>query len=297
MLKKFCTVFTLLLIFGFSTVIIGDESGTYFPRTPDSYWVYVDQDGNELTRHAVEGEEIAGEVYDAFSYEPALENWLDYNYHFRPDLYQVGEEWITFWVGDAAEKLVEARFDKEITDFITIAKQMAPPGVEADFDFLYEIEVTAQDQFYMLPISGTVDEAWEVTQINVKLPLRPDPPPPPGEPAEVTFDFTIVETGRILGTENVETPAGIFEDCLKIEYRTETELVISHPEAAEGTHPPGESVTTVWLAPNVGIVKFHQEAEDIFLKIVPMPEVQAATTVKTLELKAYEIETADVEDN
>ena len=54
MLKKFCTIFTLLLIFGFSPVLIGDESGTYFPRTPDSYWVYVDQDGNELTRHAVE---------------------------------------------------------------------------------------------------------------------------------------------------------------------------------------------------------------------------------------------------
>lgn len=294
MLKKFCTIFTLLLVFGFSLVLIGDESGTYFPRTPNSYWVYVDQDGNELTRHAIESEDIAGEVYDAFSYEPALENWMDYDYHFRPDLYQVGEEWVTFLVGDATEKLVEARFDKEIAILIGIVKQMAPPEVAAHIDLLYEIEVEAPDQFYMLPIAGTVDEAWDVTQINVKLLLRPEPP---DDPEEVTFNFTIVETGRIVGTENVETPAGIFEDCLKIEYRTETELVISEPAVADEMDPPGESVTTVWLAPNVGIVKYHQEAEDIFLKMLSETDLQAATTVKTLELTQYEIKPANVPED
>ena len=35
----------------------------YFPDTVGSYWTYQDQDGNELTRYAVEPEEVDGETY------------------------------------------------------------------------------------------------------------------------------------------------------------------------------------------------------------------------------------------
>jgi hypothetical protein len=59
------------------------------------------------------------------------------------------------------------------------------------------------------------------------------------------------------------------------------------PEQAP--NPAGESVTTLWIAPNVGIVKFHQKAEDILLKVMPLPLLNASTTVRTLELKKYEV--------
>ncbi|MDE0015985.1 MAG: hypothetical protein OXU51_07360 [Candidatus Poribacteria bacterium] len=103
--------------------------------------------------------------------------------------------------------------------------------------------------------------------------------------------------GKILGTETVETQAGTFEDCLKIEYRTATTMEVSPLEQHSTNDPPGESVTILWLAPNVGIVKFHQEAEDILLKTIPAPEFQSSTAVKTFELTKYEIKSEESGNN
>ena len=300
MLKRFRTVFTLLLVFGLSAVMLvssESEITQYFPDTLGSYWVYVDQDGNELTRRAVEGEEIAGKMYLAFDYEPALKNRIDYDYHIHPSLYQVGEEWVTFLVGDEARKSVQARLAKEMGALLKMMKEAAPPGAEAGFNLLYEIEAEAQDQFYMLSTLTAFNEKWAAMQMKTKVTITPDPPQ--GDPEDLMLEFTIVEKGEVLGTKNIETPAGTFENCLKIEYRTETTMAIFPPEAAEEgeINPPGESVTTVWLAPNVGIVKYHQEAEDIFLKTIPEPQIRASTTVKTLELKRYEIKSADLAED
>ena len=294
MLKRFRTVFTLLLVFGLSAALMGDESEItqYFPGTLGSYWVYVDQDGNELTRRVVESEEIAEETYHVFDYEPALENWVNYDYHIHPDLYRVGEEGIAFFIGKEGKKALQARFVKEMGTLLKMMKEAAPPEVEAGFNLLYEVEAEAQEQFYMLSTFTTFNEKWDAMRMKVKLTITPDPPQ--GDPNDIAFDFTINEKGKIIGMENIETPAGPFENCLKIEYRTETTIAVFPPE--EEVEPPGESVTTLWLAPNVGIVKYHREAEDIFLKIIPDPEFKASSTVKTLELKKYEIKSADLEE-
>ncbi|MYA68726.1 hypothetical protein F4009_10590 [Candidatus Poribacteria bacterium] len=293
MLKKFRTVFTLLLVFGLSAALIGDESEMtqYFPGTLGSYWVYVDQDGNELTRRVIESEEIAGETYHVFDYEPALGNSIDYDYHIHPDLYRVGEEGIAFLVGKEAKKALQARFVKEMGTLLKTMKEAAPPGAEAGFNLLYEVEAEAREQFYMLSTFTTINQKWDAMQMKAKLTITPDPPQ--GDPDDIAFDFTINEKGKVIGMENIETPAGTFENCLKIEYRTETTMTVFPPE--EEMEPPGESVTTLWLAPNVGIVKYHQEAEDIFLKVIPDPEFPSSTTVKTLELKKYEIKSVDSE--
>ena len=293
MLKRFRTVFTLLLVFGLSTALMGDESEItpYFPGTLGSYWVYVDPDGNELTRRVVESEEIAEETYHVFDYEPALENWIDYDYHIHPDLYRVGEDGIAFLVGKEAKKALQARFVKEMGTLLKMMKETAPPGTEAGFNLLYEVEAEVQEQFYMLSTFTTFNEKWDAMRMEAKLTITPDPPQ--GDPNDIAFDFTIKEKGKVIGMENIETPAGTFENCLKIEYRTETTIAVFPPEEEVGS--PGESVTTLWLAPNVGIVKYHQEAEDIFLKIIPDPEFTSSTTVKNFELKRYEIKPANSE--
>ena len=289
-LKRFRTFFILLLVFGFSAVLMSDASETiqYFPNTLGSYWVYEDQDGNELTRRVTESKEIDGELYHAFNYEPALADWTDYDYHIHPNFYQIGEERVTFLVGDEVEKAVKAHFTKEMAAFLTILEKMGAP-----FIMLYDIEIEAQDQFYALPMPVTFNEKWNATQIKAKLTLRPIPPQ---DPPEVTIEFTIVETGTVVGTENVETRAGTFEDCLKIEYRTETGVAVTSPEAE--ADPPGESFTTLWVAPNIGIVKFHQKAEDILLKSISMlPGVESPPPVRTpelnLDLKRYEVKSVD----
>ncbi len=294
MLKGFRIVFILLLVFGFSGVRIGDTSeiAQYFPATPESYWVYEDQDGNELTRRAIEGERIGGMEYLAFEYEPTLENSVDYDYHIHPGLYQVNEEGVTFWVGDEARKALQARLAKEMDAFLKTAKQMGPP--DQDIEVYYDVEAEIQDAFYMLAVPIAFNEKWDATQINAKITMKVDPPQ---EPGDVAFNFTITERGKVIGTENVETPAGTFQNCLKIEYRTYTQVLITPPEVGEDTNPSGETVTTLWVAPNVGIVKSHQKAEDIFLKIVPLPGIVTSTTVKTLQLKKYEIKSADTEED
>ena len=283
MLKRFRVVLRLLLIFGFSaTLLAQDGKDTYFPHTPGSYWIYVDQDGNELTRRAVKKKEIEGEMYHAFNYEPAVEEWTGYDYHIHPHLYELGEERVTFLIGEEAEKAIKARFTKEMETFIKIGKQMNP-----DIIILYQVKVEVQAPFYVLPTSVTFNEKWEATQIKTKITITPLPQDA-GETIRV--ELTIVETGKVLGTENVETSAGTFEDCLKIEYRTATGVTIVPPQ---DENPPGETVTTLWVAPNIGIVKFHQKTEDIFLKVVPLPEPKDSTRVKTLELKRYEVKSAD----
>ncbi|MCY3740032.1 MAG: hypothetical protein OXH00_03320 [Candidatus Poribacteria bacterium] len=286
MLKRFRTFFTLLLVFGLSAMLMGDASEItqYFPKTLGSYWVYEDPDGNELTRRVVEDKEIAGEMYHAFSYEPVLENPADYDYHIHPNFYQVGEERVTFLLGDEVEKAVKAHLTEEMKAFQKILEKMGAP-----FIMLYNIEIEAQDPFYALPIPVTPNEKWKATQIKAKITMQPVPPQ---DPPKATIEFTIVETGTVVSTENVETPAGTFKDCLKIEYRTETEMEVSAAEF--GSETPGESLTTLWVAPNIGIVKFHQKAEDIFLKTTPMPPgFEAPSPVRppelNLELKRYEV--------
>lgn len=287
MLNKFRVVLSLLFIFGFSTTLFAAESkDAYFPHVLGSYWVYEDQDGNELTRRAVEKKEIEGEMYHAFSYEPAWADWTDYDYHIHPNFYQIGEEKVTFLVGAEAQKAIKARLTKEMGAFRTILRLMME-----GFDLLYEIEAETEDSFYALPTSGTSNAAWGALQINAKITMRSDPPQ---APEEIIFEITIVETGKVLGTEDVETPAGTFENCLKIEYQTETKVETSPPD--QTMNPPGESVTTLWVAPNVGIVKFHQKREDTVLKALPPPPhplFKVSTTIKTLELKAYEVKSAD----
>ena len=288
MLKRFRTFFTLLLVFGLSAVLMGDAAETiqYFPETLGSSWVYEDQNGNELTRRVVEGKEIAGEMYHAFSYEPVLEDSADYDYHIHPNFYRIGAEKVTFWVGDEVEKAVKAHLTKEMEAFLKILEKMGAP-----FTMLYKVEIEAQDPFYALPIPVTFNEKWKAAQIKAKITMTPFPPQ---DPPEAAIEFTIVETGTVVGTENVETPAGTFKDCLKIEYRTETAMEVSSPVLGFGSGTPGESFTMLWVAPNIGIVKFHQKAEDIFLKSFPMPpNFEAPSPVRSpelnLELKRYEV--------
>lgn len=302
MLKKGRSVFIFLFIFGYSATLMGNETAqTYFPGTLGSYWVYEDQDGNELTRHVDEGEEIAGETYNLFTYEPDVEDSESYAYHFHAALYRIDEGGITFIAGDEIEKAIKARFITEMEAFTKMAKKSLednppPDAPNLSFNINYDVEVEAQDDFSLFPTAATPNEKWDTTQIKAKVSMQYEIKGAPAdfqgadEMPKIVLSFNIVETGNILSTEEtVETQAGTFENCLKIEYRTATTMDVSPLEQHSTIDPPGESVTTLWLAPNVGIVKFHQATEAIFLKTIPAPEFQSSATIKTFELTNYEI--------
>ena len=273
-----------ILAFSLSVTLLGNEAATkYFPSTVGSYWVYVDEDKNELTRHAIEEEEIAGETYHVFSYEPELEELFYFTRYMHPTLYQVNEKGITFVFEDEIEKALKARLSKEMELLRGILELDDPDAA----NFTFKLDAKAQDHFYLLPTPVTPNEEWDVNQIKATLTIQIKE-----EVEDLSIDYTIIETGIVLGTEAVKTPAGTFEDCLKVEYRTETTAEENSVFSPEEDNPPGETVTTVWFAPNVGIVKFHQIRRYIFLEMIPEDaDLPIPSNPKpiTIELKRYEI--------
>ena len=287
MLKSLRFMLTLLFVFSFSATLMGNEwANYYFPDAQESYWHYEDQDGNELTRYAVEPVDIDGETYRAFSYAPRLEDWKDYQYYVHPYFYSVGDEWVAFFVGEDVENATKAIVAQQWEEITAVARQQMqdqlPPGINVDINMTYELEVEAQDYFYFLPTPTTFNEEWEAMRADIKMDitisLQSDMAGLPSFNQNIMKDFTFVETGNIVDTETVETEAGTFEDCLKIEYRQIADRV----DATMETSPPMEDaksqvLTTLWLAPNVGIVKFLRESE----------------VEKTLELTQFEIKSTE----
>ena len=296
MLKKMRPVFVLLLIFGFSTTLMGNEwANYYFPDALDSYWTYEDQDGEELTRYAIAPEDIDGETYSAFSYEPVLEDWTKYQYYFHPYFYQVSDDWVAFFVGDDIENTTRAVTEKHWNEAMVVMKQQLnnqlPPGVTVDLNVTYELDIEAQDYFYVLPTPATFNEEWEASRVNVEMDLQIDITsnvegfPPTSQ--MITMFLTLVETGNVTGTETVETAAGTFENCLIIEYKMDASIS-TEPDLPEAKTMFEDvykgALTTLWLAPNVGIVKMLQESE-------------STDIVKTIELTNYEIKSTESESS
>ena len=306
MLKKMRSISVLLLIFGFSATLMGNEwANYYFPDAPGSYWVYEDQNGDELTRYAIEPEEIDGESYRAFSYDPVLEDWAEFEHYTQPYFYQVGTDWVAFFVGAEIENALKAATMQQMEEAIALMRQammeQMPAELNITFDIDYDVEVDSQDYFYFLPTPATFGEDWTATEINVVLTMTIDfkgmPIEIPGGSTQTVKTYTtLVETGNVTGTETVETAAGTFEDCLVIEYRTdastETVMSVEVPDQPGPQDQQDVTLTTVWLAPNVGIVKFehqHQGTEENEALGLDVPEDQ------TLELIQYEIKSSSSE--
>ncbi len=290
MKKRICVYLTIMLVLSLCVPLLGNEEAVnYFPSTLDSYWVYEDQDGKELKRTVIEGEEIAGEIYQAFNYEPELKDWTNYIKYIRPELFKIDDKRITLSVKEGIEKAVKARLTNEV-DFLF--KAIAQDGFPADEAPTFDITAEAEDNMALLlkPISS--NEEWDVikTKVNIKGMQN-------GE-VQGTVDYTIIETGIVLGTETVETAAGTFENCLKVQYQTETTVILT-PEESE-MNPPGETVTTVWFAPNVGIVKIHEKSGNLFLDMLPkdegLPFIIPSAKETTLELKKFEIKEGENTD-
>ena len=292
MLKKFRSAFVLLLIFGFSATLMGNEwANYYFPDTLGSYWSYENQDGDEFTRYAIEPQDVDGETYRAFSYDPALEDWADYDYHTHPYFYQVSEDWVAFFVGNDIENATRTVTERRWQEIVSVMKEQVnsqlPEGMRIDLDVTYDLDIQAQDYFYFLPTSADFNEEWEALridmQINLQMELTSNMAGFPPTTQAIAMSLTLTETGIVTDTETVDTDAGTFEDCLVITYSMDAEIE-TNPEIPEAKSMFADaysgSTTTLWLAPNVGLVKMVQESEK-------------GGVVKTLELTNYEIETTE----
>ena len=299
-MKKIRSVLIILFVFACSTTLMGNEwANYYFPDAIGNYWVYEDHNGDELTRYAIEPEDIDGETYRAFTYNPGLENWVDFEHYVHPYHYQVGDDWVAFFVGEQVEYAAEASMRQQMDEALVVMRQemqnQIPEGLNVSFDIDYEVNVTSQDYFYFLPTPITYNEEWTAIEVNVVLTMTIDikglPMEIPGGSTQTATTYTTyVEVGNVTGTETVDTDAGTFEDCLVVEYRTdvssETALSMEVPQQPGVQEQKGVSLTTLWLAPNVGIVKMTQEHEyDEASKALGLEPPED----KTFELIQYEI--------
>ncbi len=92
---------------------------------------------------------------------------------------------------------------------------------------------------------------------------------------------SVSSVNEIVAVEDVVTPAGTFENCLKIRVRTRTTVAL-------GT---SRSTSYQWLAPNFGPVKFETDQDIVFelvrsnLRATEMPyDVNADSIVNILDL-------------
>ncbi len=306
-MKKTVCILIPLLLLSFSTAVFGNEwANYYFPDAPGSYWVYEDQDGNELTRYAIEPEEIDGNTYRAFSYDPPLAEWSEFEHHFQPYYYQVGEDWVAFYVGSEVENALKETTTRQMEEALAMMRQMMlsqmPPELNVSFELDYEIDVESRDYFYFLPTPATFDEEWTAGETDIGMTLVIDIKGlpmelPGGSEQNVETRTSLTETGNVTGTETVDTDAGSFEECLVIEYRvdaiTETDTPEGVPDQGGPQSQEDINVTTVWLAPGVGIVKFEHlhEVADEAADIGMTPPVD-----KTFELIRYEIASKSSEE-
>lgn len=118
---------------------------------------------------------------------------------------------------------------------------------------LYKYEVELGDPFgvatgllfppiLFYPMILKIGDTWEYTTDTEVILVGP-----------VTF----TSIGEVVGIEDVETPAGIFKDCLKIKIRTISQAVLSITR----------STSYQWLAPDFGPVKF-ENSQDLVYNLV-----------------------------
>ncbi len=306
----------VLFVLFTTNVLSGKEKGhLYFPSSSKMIWVYEDQDGNELTRRVAESKLDDGKMYAGFRVEPALKESKDFIRFLHPAYCHFGEDYVYLLVGEKLKQAIKARLTDEMELFSKLSvdslKKSLPPDNNITVNLDYEIKVDPIDHLKLLHKQVDMDKEWKALEINAKIEMKFNI-----EGIEIfkdaedlpttILDFAIVEKAKVVGTESIETPAGTFHECLKIVYKTDTKMTETRPIASADL--PGESVTTLWFAPHVGIIKIHSETEKIFLhalrerelvkKHASDEEVTAITkpTVKTLQLKKYKI-VPDKEEN
>lgn len=291
MIKKLWNTIALLITFSFCvTLSANDTAKTYFPATPDSFWLYEDQDGNEIMRSVIEVTDTASELDVVFGYQSEIEDWAKYNHFMYASLCNLSDDGIKLIVGENMKKSAAALLKAETDIIIERLKPTMPEGVTIDF----EISVEVQDKFFLLSDEIVEDEEWDAGNIKATIKMKITDLDDPN-PQEITFYFTINETGIVVAKETVKVPAGTFEDCLKVQYITDTTYLTVPEDVADDTESAGESLTTLWFAPGIGVVKFHQERKHMFMEVVPEDEFEMPADPRniTFELKKYEIKTAE----
>ena len=281
----------------------------YYPMTVGNRWVYRNPDGSEWSREVAQSESILHETYHAFSYHPPLAD--THPMFIKSPTYVVAADGIFLQaklndINDAIRQTVlRSNQDKPLNwetsqsienGVYTLEKR---PEDALVLLFFYKIKATEYTDFTLLHLPPNYPERNKVLQMTIR-----------GERKEM-FEFHVHEVEAKVNIWQstsfapvLTTPAGRFENCLKIVYGTEInpletlELVtveVGPAVPAGGLKGYGEhleheiskelavlvpmlkytlNLQTIWLAPGVGPVKIETpngiaELIDYEIKTVP----------------------------
>lgn len=257
-------------------------STNYFPMTVGSWWVYRNPDGSEWTREVTETEEVGTRNYHLFNYDPPIEdNQFPF---FRAPMY------ITT-LNSVVLKVKNSDINDAIRQIILESNDNLPGWTwvqkfqngewktrKKGLTFLYHYNasgVLRNDSGFLLRLPLVPGQTWEM------LTFRLSGSTPIGF-MHHTFESDVEIFASVGDPYSVPTPAGIFEDCLNIQYdarppSVRTSAFTDQAEAPENvkikrrkhmeaeirdelatlfTHMlPRLGLESVWLAPGVGPVR------------------------------------------
>ena len=285
--------------------VIVSTSTNYFPMTVGSRWVYRNRDGSEWSREVVKTEEVGSRSYHYFSYDPPIE---DYQFaFFRAPMYIATPDSLVLKVkvsdiNDAIRQTI-LRSNKNSRGWAWA--QRFQNGVwktrKKGLTFLNFYNVRGvllhsdSGTLFRLPLAP--GQTWKM--LNIRLSGSASVP----MEWQHSFESDVEILGSVEDLYSVATPAGIFEDCLNIQYeakppsvktkeftdlregpelqkrkfRKHMEVEIQKELTTLLTHViPKLGLESVWLAPGVGpvsiksaegtavLIDYEVKAEDLY---------------------------------
>ena len=182
---------------------------------------------------------------------------------------EVGNTWVLEST-DGSEKLTYSITGPEVIDgqelnILNIVTSLTsdPTGEPIDHDKYF---ITLNDEGILLHQTMTDEGAFGIAEATFDPPAIFFPTALPiGHQWEVVTETVLQLVGPVVSTstlevvaiEDVETPAGIFQDCVKLDIKrkVDTAAIVTRYEFLQ------------WLAPDVGPIKFQIR---LFYKMLPM---------------------------
>ncbi len=261
---------------------IVSTSTNYFPMTAGSRWVYRSPDGSEWSREVTETEEVGSRSYHYFSYDPPIED--NQFAFFRAPVYIATLTSVVLKVknsdiNDAIRQIVlESNDNSPGWTWVQIFQNGVWQTRKEGLAFLNNYSASGvlhSDSGILIRLPLVPGQTWEMLTIRLS------------GSSEMAFMHHSFESDlEILGSvghrHSVATPAGIFEDCLNIQYEAKppsvrTSEFTDQAEASENVkikrrkHMEAEirkelttlltsvipklGLESVWLAPGVGPVR------------------------------------------
>ena len=243
----FCSVLVLVLAgCGADTLEEKEENETiltptperevpdYYPNTIGNRWVYQHSDGSQWTREVTRERVLAGRIYRVFDYTPPIED-PEFDY-LRVPSYRITPHRVLFFVGDEINRYFETDLKAQLE------------AIFAEDNTKIRVNAISGNEliFFRIPPTGR----WDVLDLKIKgniifVDFNQATP----------FEIHFLIKGAAIGSDVIKTPAGTFEDTSKIEYNLQITMIVNEEE---------ETITrkqtdTIWLAPDVGMVKIENE--------------------------------------